>query len=86
MPEPKRVRRGISPSDQVLRPLAGRPLSIDRIVGLVNQLATLEEIRIESKMAEERPNSLRCTNLLPPPPIDSMILPRRLPIIVLQVP
>jgi hypothetical protein len=64
----------------VLRPLAGRPLSVDRVVELVDQLVTLEEISIETTMAEPRPNPP------PPPPIDPMMLPRGLSIVVPQVP
>jgi hypothetical protein len=64
----------------VLRPLAGRPLSVDRVVELVDQLVTLEEISIETTMAEQRPNPP------PPPPIDPMMLPRGLSIVVPQVP
>jgi hypothetical protein len=79
MPVQRRLRRGIPPSDRVLRPLAGRPLSVDRVVELVDQLVTLEEISIETTMAEQRPNPP------PPPPIDPMMLPRGLPIVVPQV-
>jgi hypothetical protein len=53
----------------VLRPLVGRPLSVGRVVELVDQLVTLEEISIEPNMAEERPNSPKCPNPPPPPPI-----------------
>jgi hypothetical protein len=80
MPVQRRLRRDIPPSDRVLRPLAGRPLSVDRVVELVDQLVTLEEISIETTMAEQRPNPP------PPPPIDPMMLPRGLPIVVPQVP
>jgi hypothetical protein len=64
MPVQKRVRWGIPPSDRVLRPLVGRPLSVGRIVELVDQLVTLEEISVEPNMAEERPNSPRRPILL----------------------
>jgi hypothetical protein len=47
---------------------------------------TLEEISIEPNMAEERPNSPRRPNPPPPSPIDPMMLPRGLPIVVPQVP
>jgi hypothetical protein len=76
MPAQKKVRRGIPLSDRVLRPLVGRPLSVGRVVELVDQLVTLKEISIEPNMAEERPNSPRRPNPPPPPPIDPMILPR----------
>jgi hypothetical protein len=36
-----------------LKPLIGRPLIIGRVVELVDQLVTLEEISIEPNMAEE---------------------------------
>ena len=68
-----------------MRPLVGRPISIEIIVELVDQLVALEEISIESNMAEERPNFPRRPNLPLPPPIDLMMLPRRLPIVVPQV-
>jgi hypothetical protein len=81
MPVQKRVRRGIPPSDRVLRPLVGRPLSVGRVVELVDQLVTLEEISIETTMAKQRPNPPPP----PPPPIDPMMLPRGLPIVVPQI-
>jgi hypothetical protein len=52
MPVQRKRRRSILPSDRVLRPLAGRPLSVDRVVELVDQLVILEEISIETTMAE----------------------------------
>jgi hypothetical protein len=76
MPVQRKRRRSIPPSDRVLRPLARRPLSVDRVVELVDQLVTLEEISIETTTAELQPNPP------PPPPIDPMMLPRGLPIVV----
>jgi hypothetical protein len=86
MPIQKRIRWGIPPSDRVLRPLVGRPLTIGRVVELVDQLVILEEISIEPNMAEERPNFPRRPNPPPPPPIDPMLLPRGLLIVVSQIP
>jgi hypothetical protein len=69
-----------------LRPLARRPLSVGRIVKLIDLLITLKEISLEPNMAEERPNSPRCPNPLPPFPIDPIMLPRESPIVIPQIP
>lgn len=50
MPIQKRVKWRIPPSDWVLRLLVRRPLSIGRVVELVDQLVTLEEISLNNEI------------------------------------
>jgi hypothetical protein len=85
MPIKKRIHRVVQPSDRVLRPLAGRKLSVDQTFDFIEELVRLEEEDTEPIMSGVGP----APDPRPPPPqppIDPMMLPRGLPIVVPHVP
>jgi hypothetical protein len=85
MPIKKRIHRVVQPSDRVLRPLAGRKLSVDQTFDFIEELVRLEEEDTEPNMSGAGP----APDPPPPPPqpqIDPMMLPRGLPILVPHVP
>jgi hypothetical protein len=86
MPIKKRIHRVVQPSDRVLRPLAGRKLSVDQTFDFIEELVRLEEEDTEPNMLGAGPTP-DLPQLPPPPqpPIDPMMLPRGMPIVVLHV-
>ena len=84
MPIKKRIHQVVQPSDRVLRPLARRKLNIDQIFDFIEELINLEEEDIKPNMSRiGLPPNLP----LPPslPPINLMMPPLRLPIVIPHV-
>jgi hypothetical protein len=85
MPIKRRIYRVVQPSDRVLRPLAGRKLSVDQTFDFIEELVRLEEEDTKPNMSRVGPPP----DPPPPPPpspINLMMLPRGVPIVVSHVP